>query len=715
MKTLKADLQADVVAGYDKTKTSMIERVTQRTINSQTVMGPPPSVIMDIFTTTAGVVTPYTTCFNKDTNRFFAIATGTSLANIVLFNFNEVTFSYSYVGRIQVALGGGTHTVVNFTVDDNSSDWQIVIGTVGSVLSSGGEYIVWKVNASDFTPGGTFIPSALGNDQKATYLVQDPASVGISQTVTTLKGAAFPNTSANPSFNTKIFAQNGTAALPQVFVWDYKTTPNIHTTLTVSAQTTPYAGTSPSAYFTTGAVNPLLLTSDQLVFLTSGPSNFTVANTIAVQVAYFARDVQLVLGNYYFNLATTITPGAAVVPATSVSNFSMIRAYGISTNTFSHKTGVLAPAMVGTALATNSVGYTVPTNAPANIALNGQDCLFTATNSTLYLVKLSDLTNGATSWSSLTGVNAIGNGLDITAPTPAIVQYSSVLDRWVFTTNTSKFVVKKHQNSVIDATFGGLDNKYLELTTLGAYNTGFVTISSIDIRDGILFVCGSTVGQRITYVCDLSSDSMFDISKIITKVLDTTGKNIRYINLLRELFELSASQTIRYRTASTESNAIFNTASGGWTTLVNGRDQELIGFDNFTQFEISSKTISDNFTSPCQVNELLIDYVDINEISDNWEGSVANTDSNSPAKTAFRLIKAYSTSVPTLHFRAYDDNNVLVASANTSVNPSMFEYSTDNGTSWNPLGTIPNTVNTEVRYNWVTPPGVKVTVSIREE
>jgi hypothetical protein len=68
-----------------------------------------------------------------------------------------------------------------------------------------------------------------------------------------------------------------------------------------------------------------------------------------------------------------------------------------------------------------------------------------------------------------------------------------------------------------------------------------------------------------------------------------------------------------------------------------------------------------------------------------------------------------------MYFRAYDDSGNLVVSANTASNPTLFQYSTNNGTSWNALGTIPNTIlTTEVRYLWASPPGVSVTVSFKE-
>ena len=137
----------------------------------------------------------------------------------------------------------------------------------------------------------------------------------------------------------------------------------------------------------------------------------------------------------------------------------------------------------------------------------------------------------------------------------------------------------------------------------------------------------------------------------------------------------------------------------------------------YFQFKATFDLVTNNSSTPAQINDFTYSVVPGNEISDNWTGSVNNTTQNgaSPSYSAFRLITAYSSSVPTMYFRAYDDNGNLVASANTASNPTSFQYSTNNGTSWSSLGTISNTrLTTEVRYLWSSPPGVNVTVSFRE-
>jgi hypothetical protein len=720
MKSLKADLQADLSLTYDKTKTSLIGKARQRTINGELVVGPPPTTLVDPFTTTAGVVSPSHVYYSDTTNRLFVLSTfSTNTARVLLYNFDKNTFQHTYVGRINITLGTGTQTPTGFAVHDTSATWNIMISTTSSVVTSGGLYEIWKVTAADFTSGGTDLTSAIANDAKAIYFMQDPAAVGAAHIVTTARGVSVPWYSSDASINTKSFVQNTVSVNPVFYAWDHDGIPNI-VPYTVSAQTTAYAGTSPVAYFTTGAVNPLLVSTDALAFVTAGPSNFLVSNP-TVHTPYYARDIQFVSGAYYFNLSTTATPGAAVVPATTVSNFSMVRGLGISTNQFQFKTGSLSPALVGTPLATNSIGHVVPTSVPANVSLNGQECLFLATNSNLFLARFSDITSGSVSWSSLTNVNLLGTGTDFTTPAAAIAQYSSVLDRWIYTTNTSRFAVKRHQNNQIDTMFGCLETSWMENTSRIAYQMGFTTITSLEIRDGILFVVGATAGQRAILACDASSDPLFDRSKVITKVLNTTGKDIRAVNMFQEIIEKSATKAVRYRTASTASDVLFNSASGGWISIDVQKDLNSVSLDNFTQFEIQSKTITDVFASPCQVKELIMDYVGIDEISDNWEGSVRNTslDSASPTYIAFRLSEVYSTLPSKLVVRGTDDSGNVIFTFDTSVDISPFSQSNNNGTSWTALGSIGalhNVANTsEVRVQVAAPSGTNVTWSIREE
>lgn len=870
MKTVSLGIQNSVTSSYDKTKTTIAGHVAQKTINSQSVLGPTLTQFIDTQTQAAQI--PSLTKYNPSTGRLFVVGTISATPTIMLFNVSSSGVQ-NYVGRIVVSLSNAaatTHTLRGFDVDDSGSTWQVYLGTTGSVAINGGVFLVNGLSAADFTPAGITIFLASASNQKAVYFLQDSLYPGVSNNITTLWGLSKFKESSNSSYNTKIYAMNNTVAAPQVVAFDTAVAPTVADQVIngVSSLTGGYSvatyGVSALCYLSMSNYNNYTLGTglDPVVLMAgsaSVPTGLTAwtANTaqVAASNVYFTRDVQIVntfttsalssaivagatysngtvtftcsngalisattallnstdrragaiassgtlslvsgtgpatityssyTSTAYFNVSTT-SGGAAVVATSTNSGFTMMRAFGTSTNLFYGRTPIagLTPALTGTLLQSNIVDYAKPTNAPLNAALNGQDCIAVATTSNLYLGKVSDLflamsgtssgsaitvasTTGLTVgmavsgpgvvpgstiasivsstvitlslsvhfnqvspqtfvfgnnfWSSLTTSNVLGTGTDIVAPTVTYMKYSSVLDKFIYLTNTSVGVIKPLQNNFITGKFGNVDNTWLEApSTLTAVPAGLAAVVGLEVQGGMVFLSGSTIGQRgITFI-DLYSDHTFGNSYIISPITQVNpGSTLKYISTLEQLFDYTNTMNFYIRSAATAGDSLFNSASGGWVTLNKASDLALGMSNGYFQIMIDFNVLGSLTTSPSQLQEVILSILDLNEISDYWEGSVDNTTQNSasPAYTAFRLTKAYTSSVPTLYFRAYDDSGNLVASANTAANPTMFEYSSDNGVSWNSLGTIPNTIGTtEIRYKWTTPPGVLVTVSIRE-
>ena len=133
------------------------------------------------------------------------------------------------------------------------------------------------------------------------------------------------------------------------------------------------------------------------------------------------------------------------------------------------------------------------------------------------------------------------------------------------------------------------------------------------------------------------------------------------------------------------------------------------------QFKITFNVQSTGKSSPIQVSGLLLGYEANEELSDNWEYSYDDSSTSVPTRVGFRLKSTYATSIPTsLRFRAYDLSGSLLITQSITSNPSNFQYSTDGGTTWLSLGTIPNVVGTLVRYNFTSPPGVDVRPSLKD-
>lgn len=384
------------------------------------------------------------------------------------------------------------------------------------------------------------------------------------------------------------------------------------------------------------------------------------------------------------------------------------------------------PALTGAILLTNNIQVFTPTAQPSpNNTNNASLCMGWITSTNIYWTKVSDITNGATTLPSLLTATMTGS-TDYTTPTASFGEYSGKLDKWVIGTSLGATLIKQGISNDANAKFVSSAGAYIK-TEIGSNITpadfNLVTTVSLVMMSGWAMLVSTGAGQRGFLAIDLSSDeSSVDattgqiFSSIISPVLTGNFTQGTMMGIYYELSKRSVKATVQYRT-SNFSHGPDSTFDATWTTVP--KDGDLSGLVNATQaqFRFLFTIMGLEVVSSPQINEAYFVYTDGNEMSSHWNGSVDNTTANgaSPARTAFRLQYAYATSVPTLYFRAYDDNNNLVASANTAANPTFFEYTTNNGSSWNALGTIPNTpLTTEVRYNWTSPPGVRVIASIRE-
>lgn len=683
MKYINADLTADVVNVYDQTKTTRQGNVHSKTINSQTVLGPAVNVFVDTVADTAGQTVPIIS-WQSDNGRLFSIgaeATGFSL--ISLHEIDQITGVKTYVGQIRIALAdlaATTHTLADIKVlDTGTTGWKVFVLTRGSVTINGGLYMVNNIDKADFIPvGSTTIPFANGNNQKAVYFLQDPAAIGAGQLNITGVGLSLD------TVGNQVFVHDGVSATHRYFVYSTSASPTWVTNTVTGTEATNTINDAGHTF-----VNGSQVTFSSL----TGGTGFTVGTT------YFV--VGAVAGVSYQLAATS--GGAAINFTTDITTATIGRAFGITGSNFVHKTGLL-PALTGTLLTASSEDYALPghtTNA-------GQPCIFLATSSNLYLGRISELTSGATTWPSLVASNLLGTVNQITTPTATFATWSNILDRAVYLTNGNIFVMKQIVNNSIDYIFGGANNEYNETFTSNTIELGFITITSLDIANGWLVVTGSTVGQRGVFLSDLRSDKLFDYSYIVTKVLNTPNSVYKFLTSLEELYAFTGTLSVEYRTSG------FGSISGGWTPVAFAQDLTALAPGDQVQFKIRFDTLGLDTCIPAQVNDLILGYDALDEISDHWEFNRDQSSNLSPSRSVFRLKSTYSSSVPSLSFRAYDLSNVLLVNHNTVSNTSNFQYSTDNGSTWNSLGTIPNTVGTLVRYTFTSAPGVDIRVSLKE-
>lgn len=697
---------------------------------------------------------------------------------VVCYEINQITGAHTYVGRINISVPSSpaiVHTVRSIKVIDNGvTGWKIYIVATGTVLLGGsGVLLANNLARSDFSQvSPPSIPFATGNNQKAVYQLGRQASLNSrSMTITlgtpvrfNLVGHGFNNndqvyftsqvgtawTASTFAINTKYFVRNasandfelsatfngasigaaagptsvvmqplnqeldafgaiidvasnrlythvGTAANPQYFVRDTSIAPT-YSTLTADIT----IGTPGKIQ-----INAHGLTENEPVQFLAG----ALPAAFALNTTYFVRN----LTANDFELSAT-AGGASINTTTASIGVTLGKAFGYTNSQWLHSTSIL-PAIAGTLLATTDVdAIATPVNAPLNgPVLNGQKCAFFATSSNLYLGRLDELTPGATTWPSLTTSNMLGLPSQIVAPVVVSASWSDALDHAIVligqaATNAFRFMLKKVENNKFTTLFGDYCMEWYEASSKEAYELRpSLPYLNFTNNSGWLFALSSATGQRGVFASDVRSDTIFDFSYIVSKVI-TIPQNaiIKSVDVKRELVRTGGEVDIKYRQSG------FGSISGGWTLL--DADQELsLAAGGKIQFRIDFKTHSADNTSHVQVSKVEIGYEAQEDLSDNWEYSYDDSSAGSPTRIGFRLKEAYSSSVPsTLKFQASDLSGLILVSQTITSNPSNFEYSTNGGASWLPLGTIPNTVGTLVRYTFTSPPGVDIRPSLKD-
>jgi hypothetical protein len=697
---------------------------------------------------------------------------------VVLYEINQVTGVHQYVGRINISVPSSpaiVHTIRSIKVlDSGTTGWKIYVLATGTVLFGGsGTLLANNINRSDFSQvSPPVIPFATGNNQKAVYQLGRLASLNSRSMTITLGtpvkfnftahgfnnndqvyftsqvGAAW--TTSTFVVNTKYFVRNaglndfelsatfngasigaaagptsvvlqplnqeidlfgaiidtaanrlythvGTAANPQYFVRDTSVAP------TYSTQSSQITVASPAKV----QINAHGLTENEPVQFLSGimPTGF------ALNTTYFVRNLTA------NDFEISATAGGVGINNTSVIGTGELgKAFGYTNAQWLHQTSIL-PTITGTLLATTDVdAIATPTNAPLNGSLlNGQKCAFFATSTNLYLGRLDELTAGATTWPSLTTSNMLGLPSQIVTPVVVTASWSDSLDSAIVligqaATNAFRFMLKKVENNKLTALFGDYCMEFYETTTKEAYELRpAVPYLNFTNNGGWIFALSSATGQRGVFASDVRSDSSFDHSYIVSKVL-TLPQNavIKSVDVKKELVKSGGEARVDYRMSG------FGSISGGWIEL--DSDQELfIAAGTQVQFKLSFKTHTFDRTSHVQISDLLVGYDALEELSDNWEYSYDDSSAGSPTRIGFRLKQAYSASIPsTLKFQASDLSGTILVSQTITSNPTNFQYSTDGGTTWLALGTIPNTVGTLVRYTFTSPPGTDIRPSLKD-
>jgi hypothetical protein len=681
-----AEILNDVVAVYDQTKTTVLGRAAQKTVNGKDSVGPPLTKFIDVFSDTG--LAPASIHLSSNGRLFVVSAPTAGLASLLLYSFDLQTGDHAYIGRVQFNVpntAATTHTVRGFKVTDTgTTGWKVFLATTGSVLVNGGLFLLNDLALSDFVPiGFPTLPFGAGANQKAVYFLQNPALPGALHAMSVAAGLSLDGGLA--------YLHTGLSATHQYRVFDYSTAPT-----NVGQTVGSFTIASPGKVNVVGhgyGVN------DQVVFSTTG----TLPTGLVAGTVYFVRN----LTANDFEVSATSGGASINFTGSATGTATVRRAFGIATNLPLVETGNL-PALTGVLLLVNSEYYATPPSGPNA----GFPCVTFATSSQIYQGRVSELTGGATTWPSLQTVNLLGTANQITAPTATNFVFSAVLDRYLYITNVANVVSKQFVNNALEQIFGGIDTTYQEGFPRETVSFKFAAVASLDIENGWLLASNTTVvGQRGVFVMDYRSDAAFDYSAVISKVFNLDSAVLREISTYEALFEATGTLQFFYRTSG------FGSASGGWLPLYQADDLSSLASGAQIQFKLLFDIALLDASTPAQVCEILLAADPLGVTSSRWVFSRDQTVTGSPARSAFAQDQAYGTAVPKLTFRAYNRaTKTLALEKDTVAHAAEFEYSSNNGTSWNALGTIPDGAGTTmVRYNWASPPGVEIVVGLSDE
>ena len=590
---------------YDQTKTSLLGKLTTKTLAGKNVVGTPLVKYRNTLTGPEAVSNSEVVISAND--RVFAVTAETGgLITISAYNLVNQNGELTYLGKIVITVPEPPSTTYTFrgfrVVDTGTTGWKFFLLLTANVVAHNGLYMVDNVDLADFAFVPPTFPTASAPGQKAVYKLDDSP-------FTLTNGTGLSIDIANST----VYVHRGVAAAHSFMLFDYS------------------------------------------------------------------------------------------LPIVSVG------ALGSTSDLFFHETGNL-PVLVGTLLLTNSEEYTVPTTGPNA----GQPCVIFHTSSTMYRGRLSELTSGATLWPSLEFANNLGNINEFVSVTTLRAAFSESTQKVILLSSSSTtpatVVVKdfvENQHDLV-CTILSPDNNEAISREMYKFKTPVAPIA-FDSKNGYLAMISGTTGARGIYTAAFDVDDVFDTTNIISPVMDCKNEQIFRFTAGFVKPEFASPIRVYYRTSG------FATPTGGWIQVSDDLDfGGIVSATGQIQIKINFRVLVNDSTNGLQLYSAGLITRSLNAISDNWEYSHDDSSPGNPSIVAFRLKKAYQSSVPNLFFRAFDLSDNLYVQSQTSVDSSLFEYSVDGGVNWLSLGTIPNTVGTLVRYTFNVSPGIDVRPSLRE-
>ena len=677
------------ISSYDQTKTNLGTLIKQYTgaLSQDKYAGPAKIGMtkpMEQSTAIPGIY-PHVVTFSDTIDWVFLAdnATAAATRRIILYEYNKTNSTFNWKGFVTLTYPTATlHTIRGFrvsrelytsgtvgvsgtSVTGSSTNWSSDRMSVGSRIGFGStdptQISTWYEISSIGGDTSITLSSSAGTISSGTpYVIEDIMIITSTTNATVTNGGLFVSKGIRP----EIFTPGGT---------------------TIPAATT--VDNIRAVYWLADAA--------------------TVTNTTAAGSALGTRTSWTDQRVYVLNVT-----GAAVF----VYNFraALTLTAGKDTTTNIIKTG--NQTVTGTLSQANNGRVGTLSHGPGN----GIESLYFATTTRIYRSDISSITNGSTTWQSDTMVEIPPGGTTTYLASGAMTscEISTGIDRLVITTSGAagvrSYVTKYNTSSDPFDHIFLVDDKQQDQSTSDSGGVPHPAILaspfSVWSENGILYLArvGTIAAINQLYTLPIGSHWTFAINNnelLITPKFDISDSsklyNI-YINDIERLgtdtFSLATEPyRVYYRTSGISDN------SGSWNLLDDSGDLSGVNGTEI-QFAISFKVIGTTCI-PSRIMGLSLIYED-QSTDGHYQPSVANSSITSNI-FAWRQSILWGSNIPNMRIRLYNattgslilDDNVASSSFGT------WEYSSDNGSSWNAWLDTEDTVGNYIRYTASSLPG----------
>ena len=459
--------------------------------------------------------------------------------------------------------------------------------------------------------------------------------------------------------------------------------------------------------FTIGGTNIVTSSLDNVKAVYNLTDSGSLTATTAAGIAIDARE------NWQTQSAYLPTVTGARVYRYNLRNSLLPLSNSISSGSFIYSTG--AQTLTGTLSQNNNGEIITLGHGPGS----GFKSLYFATTTRIYRSDINVITSGSTTWTSDVMVEIPPGG---TATIPAgstmqSVKYAPELDSLVI--NTGNGTGFGSYITRYNTTSSPFDNNmfssllyYNQSTADSSVPLPLATTLNAQMmmypKNGYMHtVRYSTVATTMGiynfpylvdyYYTDILGNQPYQVA--VTPAIDTSNVNKFYRVYLNNQRRFGSSPftipyeptRLYYRTSGISDN------TGAWTLLNDDYDLSSVSPSAQIQFKIAFKNLG-VIISPPKVSRLVLTYED-NQTDSHYEPSIAQ--SNIASRIfAWRQGTTWGSSIPTMRIRIYNiATNTLILEDTTSTGTSgTFEYSTNNGSSWNAWSSSADAIGNYIRY-----------------